>query len=153
MKQNISQFRFREFERWMVWSLITTSLSILKIHWMLSMVLRTSKKSVRSNVFWYVKACILLKSIQYIIHWDKTQISKIFSLDKINDTKDALFFFLELQITTVLLLICDSYMSWSTRFLSLKLCVGFSLFDSVSFLLNFIYLFNKMYGLFDFKTS
>ena len=35
------------------------------------------------------------------------------------------FFFRKLQFITVLLLICDSYMSWSTRFVSLKLCVGF----------------------------
>ena len=61
--------------------------------------------------------------------------------------------FRELQLIIVLLLICDSYMSWSTRFISLKLCVGFSIFDSVSFLLKFIFLFNKMHGLFDFKTS
>ena len=34
-----------------------------------------------------------------------------------------------------------------------KLCVGFSIFGSVSFLLKFIFWFNKMHGLFDFKTS
>ena len=42
-------------------------------------------------------------------------------------------------------------MSWSTRFVSLKLYVGISIFESVSFLLKFIFLFNKMHGLFDFK--
>ena len=75
---------------------------------------------------------------------------KKFSFDKINITKNALFFlfsfsfffFLKLQLITVLLLICDSYMSWSARFVSLKLCVVFSIFDSVSFLLKFIFLFN-----------
>ena len=36
-------------------------------------------------------------------------------------------FFRELQLITVLLLICDSYMSWSIRFVSLKLCVGCSM--------------------------
>ena len=46
------------------------------------------------------------------------------------------FFFRELQLSTVLLLICDSYMSWSTRLVSIKLCVKFSIFDSVSFLLT-----------------
>ena len=35
-------------------------------------------------------------------------------------------------------------------FVSLKLCVGLSIFDSVSFL-KFIFLFNKKHGL-DFKT-
>ena len=63
------------------------------------------------------------------------------------------FFFRELQLITFLLLIYDSYMSLSTRFVSLKVCVGFSLFDFVSFLLKFIFLFNKMHELFDFKTS
>ena len=61
--------------------------------------------------------------------------------------KNALFFIRELQLITVLLLICGSYMCWSTRFVSLKLCVGFSVFDSDSFLLKFIFLFNKMHGL------
>ena len=62
------------------------------------------------------------------------------------------FFFRELQIITFLLLIYDSYMSLSTRFVSLKVSGGFSLFDFVSFLLKFIFLFNKMHELFDFKT-
>ena len=63
------------------------------------------------------------------------------------------FYFRELQLITVLILICHSYMSWSTRFFSLKLpmcgnfCVRFFLF-----LLKFIFLFNKMHGLFDLKT-
>ena len=34
-------------------------------------------------------------------------------------------------------------MSWSTRFVFLNLCVGFSIFNSVSPLLKFIFLFNK----------
>ena len=66
---------------------------------------------------------------------------KKFSFDKINSTKSALFS-RKLLLITVLLLICDSYMSWSARFVSLKLCVVFSIFDSVSFLLKFIFLFN-----------
>ena len=66
-----------------------------------------------------------------------------FSSDKINCAKMLSFFFCELQLIIVLLLICDFSMSWSTRFVSLKLCVGFSIFDSVSFLLKFIFLFNK----------
>ena len=43
------------------------------------------------------------------------------------------FFSRELRLITVLLLTCDSYISGSTRFVSLKLCVGFSIFDSVWF--------------------
>ena len=62
------------------------------------------------------------------------------------------FFFYKLQLITVLLLICNSCMSWSTRLISLKLCVGFSIFDSVLFLLKFVFLFNKMLGFFHFKN-
>ena len=52
-------------------------------------------------------------------------------------------FFRELQLITILILIDNAYASWSTRFISLKLCVGFSFFDSVSFLLYFIFFFNN----------
>ena len=64
----------------------------LQIHWRLSTILETSNKSVWSNVFWYVKVCIFWKCIQYTIHWDKTQMLKKFPSDKINGTKNALFF-------------------------------------------------------------
>ena len=63
------------------------------------------------------------------------------------------FFFCELELITVLLLICESYMSRSARFVSLKLFLKFSIFDSVPFLLNSIFLFNKTHGLFNFKAS
>ena len=51
------------------------------------------------------------------------------------------FFFRELQLITVLLLICDSYMSWSTSFVSLNLWVGLSIFDSLSFVFIKAYIF------------
>ena len=60
-------------------------------------------------------------------------------------------FFCKLQLITVLLLICDSHVCWTASFVFLKLWVGFSIFDSLSFLLKFIFLFNKIHGLFDFK--
>ena len=44
---------------------------------------------------------------------------------------------------TVLLLVCNSYINRSTRFISLKLCMGFSIFDSVSFLLKFVFFSTK----------
>ena len=44
-------------------------------------------------------------------------------------------------------------MSRSTRFVSLKLREGFSIFDSISFLLKFLFLFNKMHGFFELKKS
>ena len=110
----------------------------LKIQWRLSTILETSNKSVWSNIFWYVKICIFWKCIQYNIHWDNTQVLKKFPLDKISSTKNTLSFFRELQRITVLLLISNSYMSWSARFVTLKLCAGFSITDSVPFLLKFI---------------
>ena len=62
------------------------------------------------------------------------------------------FFFHELQLITILLLIRNYYTSWSTWFISLKLCARFPMFDSVLFLLNFIFLFSKRQGLLDFKN-
>ena len=56
-----------------------------------------------------------------------------------NDTKIALIFFYELQLITVLLLMYHSYISWSTMFFSLKLGVGFFIFDSILFLLKPIF--------------
>ena len=53
---------------------------------------KNKQKSVWSNAFWYVKVCIFWKCIQYTIHWDKTQMLKKFPSDKINGTKNALFF-------------------------------------------------------------
>ena len=93
------------------------------------------------------------KCIQYAIQRDKTQMSKTFPLDKINGRKNFFFFLHELKLLRFLPLTCDSYMSWNTRVVSLKLCVEFSVFNcGVSFLLKFIFLFNKMYGFFDIKT-
>ena len=46
------------------------------------------------------------------------------------------FFFRQLQLITVLFLICNSYMSCSTRFISPILCVGFSIFVSVLFFIK-----------------
>ena len=34
------------------------------------------QKGVWSNVFWYVKAGIFWKCVQYTIHWEKTQMLK-----------------------------------------------------------------------------
>ena len=53
---------------------------------------KNKQKSVSSNVFWYAKVCIFWKCIQYIIHWDKTQILKKVPSDKINSIKNVFFF-------------------------------------------------------------
>ena len=66
--------------------------SFLRIHWRLSTTLKTSQKLHEVMFFWYVKVCIFSKCIQYTIHWDKTQMLKKIPSDKINSTKNALFF-------------------------------------------------------------
>ena len=104
---------------------------------------KNKQKGVGSNVFWYVKVCHseTVFNILYTCH--KTQMLKKIPSDKI---KMPSFFFREPQLITILLLIYDSYVSFT-------LCVGISNFDSVFFLLKFIFLLNKTRGLFDFKTS
>ena len=53
---------------------------------------KSRQQKVWSNVFWYLKVYIFWKFIQYTTNWDKTQMLKIFPLDKISITKNALFF-------------------------------------------------------------
>ena len=108
---------------------------------------KTSNKSLWKNVFWYVKVYILSKFIKCTIYWDEKQMLEKFPWDKMNVTKNAPVFFVELRLIKLLLLICGSYASWSTRFISLKMCVGFSIFDPVSFLVKSLFLFNKKHGL------
>ena len=88
--------------------------------------------SVWSNVFWYVKACIFWKCIQYTINWDKTQMLRKFSSYKISGTKNALFFLSRAPTHHIF--------TFNLRFLhelkrkirlSKTLCVGFSISDSV----------------------
>ena len=76
---------------------------------------------------------------------------KKFHSDKNKRYKKCPFFSFASSNSSALLLICDSYMSKNTRVLSLKLCMGFVIFDSVSFSLKFIFLFDKMHGLFGFN--
>ena len=72
--------------------LINAKFSSLRIHCRLLTTLEISNKNIWSNVFWYVKVCIFWKCIRFTIHWDKTQILKKIFSDKINGTKNALFF-------------------------------------------------------------
>ena len=78
---------------------------------------------------------------------------KKLSSEKINGSKDVLFFFLPAPT--------HRSFTFNLRFLyelthmvclSNTMCWIFH-FDSVSFLLQFVFLSNKMHGLFDFKTS
>ena len=67
-------------------------LKTLRIRRTLSTILKTRKRSVWSNVFWYAKVCIFWKCIQYSIHWDITQMLKKILRANWNRTKNALFF-------------------------------------------------------------
>ena len=66
-------------------------------------------------------------------------------VESINVRKHS-YFFCELQFITFFL-IHDSHMSWTTRFMFLKVCAGFSVFDFVSFS-ELTFLFNKKHELF-----
>ena len=78
---------------------------------------------------------------------------KKFSSDKADGTKNALFFLSRAPTHHCFTFNFDSYMSRNTRFVSLKLCVwDFAFSITFRFLLKFIFLFNKMHGLFGFKT-
>ena len=75
----------------------------LRIHWRLSTILKTSNKTQ------------VLKKFRA-----KTQVLKKFPSDKKNERKMLSFFFREIQLITVLLLICNSSMSWNTRFVCVR---------------------------------
>ena len=116
----------------------------LRIHWRLSTILATSNKSVWS-MFLICKSMYILKV--YSIHYrlrSNTNVKHLLSFFGKTIQKMSSYFFRELQLVTVFVLIRGSYMSWNARFVSLNLCLTFSIFDSVSFLLKFIFLFNKM---------
>ena len=74
-------------------------------------------------------------SMRFILR-QSTNAKKI-SLRQNKRHKKYNFFFRKIQLTTVLFLIHDFYASWSTRLISLKLYVAFSIFDSDLFLLKF----------------
>ena len=83
---------------------------------------KKSNKSLWSNVLWYVKVCIFWKSVQYTIHWD-------------NGTKNPLFFLLWAPT--------HHNFTFNLRFLyelKHKVRLSKTIFDSVSFLLKFIFL-------------
>ena len=76
-----------------------------------------------------------------MLNWDNTQMLKKFFQTKKTLQKMHSFFFFQLQLITVLHLICCLYTSWSTTFISLKVCVTFSIFNS-----TFIFVFIKAYS-------
>ena len=74
-------------------------------------------------------------------------------LDKISGTKNVLCFLLQTPTHHSFTFNLRFLYELKQKFVSLKLSVGFSIFNSALFSLKCIFLFNKKYGLFDFNTS
>ena len=88
----------------------------LRTHWKLLKILKTNKKTHEVLSFDMQKYIyIFWKFIQCPIHWDKVQTLQKISYDNINVTKMHPFFFREFWLITVLFLIHNSCMNWSTR--------------------------------------
>ena len=81
----------------------------LRIHYRRRTILKTSKKVYEVMFFDYLNV-LKVCSIHYILRSD-TNVKKKILFDKINGTKNAVFFFRELQLITVLILIFGSYMN------------------------------------------
>ena len=96
---------------------------------------------------------VFFKSVFNTLNDDITQMLKKFPSDKINGTKNVLFFLswapTHHRFTFSLRLLSEL----KHKVLPSKTVCEIFDFESVSLLLKFIFLFNKMHGLFDFKTS
>ena len=114
---------------------------------------KNKQESVWSNDFWYVKVYISWKGIQCSIHWNKIQMLKNISLDKINSTENALFFLSQAPIHYSFTFNLRSLYELKYKVCLSKPVCGIFHFRFRFVLLKFIFLFNKMHRLFDFKTS
>ena len=109
--------------------------------------LKTRNKSEWSNVFFDMKKLAYFESLSSTLYiGDKTQMFKKFPSKKINVTKNAFFYFTssnssQFYLQSAVLIRAEAHGS------SLKLCVGFSIFDSV------LLLFHKKRRLDNFKMS
>ena len=126
--------------------LFKTNLGYLKIHFRFSRILKRSNKSVWCFLTWKSIHILKVYSIHYKLRQNTNVKKTSFGQNKHYKIMYS-FFFCELTV-----LIRNSYTSWNSTFISLKGCVWFSIFNFVSFLLKFIFLFNKKHGVFDFKT-
>ena len=91
---------------------------------------------------WYVKVYIFRKCIQYTIHWGKTQILKKFPSDKINGTKNALFFLLRAPT--------HHSLTFNLRFLfelHHKVCLSKTVCGIFCFQFRFIFITSAFYNL------
>ena len=107
---------------------------------------KNKQKSVWSNVFWYVKVCIFWKCIQYTIHWDKT---KMFSFRHNKQYINALFFLSRTSTPHSFAFNLRLLYELKHKVQIFKTMCGIFHF----YISKFIFLFTKMHGSFDFKTS
>ena len=100
-----------------VWHILNMSFEYFKFKY----TLKSFNQFFYNNIFWHVNVYIFWKFVEYTLHWDKKQISKNISLGQ-----NTLFFFRVIQLTRVYTFnLRDSYMSWNTRFVTVKLFVRF----------------------------
>ena len=78
---------------------------------------------------------------------------KKFPLDKINGTNNAVFFLLRAPANNSFTLNFRFLDELKHKVRLSKTLMGFSIFDSVLFLLKFVFFFKKIHGLLNFKTS
>ena len=122
-------------------------LKCLRIHWSLSTILKTSNKSVWSNVFWYIKVYIFMKFIQYTIHWDETWMLKNFFQQNKHYKKCTLFLS---RVPTHHSFTINSHLLYELRHkvhLSKTVCGIFHFLFRLVFI-KFIFIFDKKHGLF-----
>ena len=109
---------------------------------------KNKQKISWSKVFDICKIIYILEicSIPYTLR-QNTNASKICLGQNERHKKLHTFFFCEFQvIITVSFLVHDSYNSWSANFVSLKMCMGFSIFDCVSFSLSIFFRLKQAMG-------
>ena len=84
---------------------------------------------------------------------NETQMPKKIPSDKMNGAENALFFVSRPRIHHRFTFDLRLLYELKHKVCLSKAVCGFSILNSISFLLKFIFLFNKIHGLFDFKTS
>ena len=113
---------------------------------------KNKQESSWSIVFWYGKVFILRKYIQYTIYWDKTQMLKNISFGQNKWYKKCPLFFYSRAPThhSLSLNLWFLYELKQKPRLSKTVC-GIS--HRFRFVFIKVFFFDKMHGLFDFKTS
>ena len=151
--------KFQNFSEQLFWRTPGDScfctVSIIKLGYLIENTLKAfidfknKQKSVWSNVFLYVKVFIFWKFIRYIIHWDKTQMLKKLSLDKISGTKHTLFLLLRAPTHhsfTFNLRFIYELKHWKVH-LSKTVCGIFNLWFRLAFIKVYIFIQQKVWTL------